>query len=538
MRRLLSERRGATAALVAGSLPMLFGVAALAVDLGLVQLERRRIQGVADAAALAAARDTGRAATLAQAMAAASPGRYPLTTAAVTGRYRADAAPDARFAAGAADPDAVRVTVRSEVPTMFAAIFGTPTVAVERRATARRLDLAGFAVGSRLASLDGGVANALLSGLTGGRVALSVMDYQALAAAEVDLVPWLKVLGADARVDVATFDELLDADLPAATVLGSLSRQVAEPTARAALASLSSAAKGTIRLAELIDLGELGRQGEGGAGLLRIDTLDLASHVIQGSASDRQVAIDLGAQVPGLARTRLWVAIGERPNHAPWIAVTRDRSPVIRTAQARLYLETALGPQPLPGLGLASVELPLFVELASAEARLESLQCRPDAVTLAARPGPGQVAVARVDPATLPDFRAPVAFADARLLDTLLLRVEGRGAIDLGAGEAFQTRRFDAAAIAAQSVQTVRSTAPVGGIAASLMQRVELRARALGFLSVPLDPVVRGVGGQLSLVAPTLDSVLMSVTGVLGVGVGEADLWVTGVRCGQPVLIE
>ena len=531
MRRLIAEQRGAAAVLVAGALPMLFGAAALAIDLGMVQLERRRVQGVADAAALAAARDTGQAASLAAALAAASPGRYPLSTRILTGRYRAEAAPDARFVAGAADPDAVRVTVRSEVPTLFAAVFGTPSVAVERRATARRLDLASFAVGSR-------VANALLSGLTGGKVALSVMDYNALAAAKVDLVPWLKVLGADAKLEVATFDDLLKADLPASTILGSLSRQVADPVARAALANLASAAKGTIRLAELIDLGELGRQGDGGAGLLRIDTLDLASNILQGSASGRQVAIDLGAQVPGIARTRLWVAIGERPNRAPWIAVTRDRSPVIRTAQTRIYLETQLNAQPLPGLSLASVELPLFVELASAEARLEAIECRPRAVTLAGRPGPGQVAIARADPAALADFKTPVTLADARLLETLLLRVEGRAGIDLGANESFQARRFDAAAIEAASVQTIRSSTPVGGIATSLMQRVDLKARVLGFLPLPLDPIVRGVGGQLSLIAPVLDPVLMSVTGVLGVGVGEADLWVTGVRCGQPILIE
>lgn len=538
MRRLIAERRGATAVLVAGALPMLFGAAALAIDLGMVQLERRRVQGVADAAALAAARDTGQAASLAAALAAASPGRYPLSTRILTGRYRAEAAPDARFVAGAADPDAVRVTVRSEIPTVFAAVFGTSSVAVERRATARRLDLASFVVGSRLASLDGGVANALLSGLTGGKVALSVMDYNALAAAKVDLVPWLKVLGADARVEVASFDDLLKADLPASTILGSLSRQVADPVARAALANLASAAKGTIRLAELIDLGELGRQGDGGMGLLRIDTLDLASNILQGSASGRQVAIDLGAHVPGIARTRLWVAIGERPNRAPWIAVTRDRSPVIRTAQTRIYLETQLNAQPLPGLSLASVELPLFVELASAEARLEAIECRPRAVTLAGRPGPGQVVIARADPAALADFKTPVALADARLLETLLVRVEGRAAIDLGAAESFQTRRFDAAAIEAASVQTIRSSTPVGGIATSLMQRIDLRARVLGFLPLPLDPIVRGVGGQLSLIAPLLDPVLMSVTGVLGVGVGEADLWVTGLRCGQPILIE
>lgn len=539
--RLLAERRAAAAVVVAGALPMLMGLAAVAIDIGMVQLERRRLQGVADAGALAAAQDLGAAQARTDALAAASPGRYPLRADAATGRYRGDAGltPDQRFTAGAADPDAVRVTVSSRVPTVFAAVFGTPAVTVERRATARRLDTASIAIGSRLASLDGGVANALLGALTGGQVSLSVMDYRALAAAKVDLLPWLKVLGTDANLTALTYDEILAAELPAGTVLGSLSRNVTDPAARAALAALATASQGTIRLAELIDLGDLGRQGEGGAGLVRVSSLDLAGQVIQGSASTRQVALDLGAQVPGVARTRLWVAIGERPNRSPWIAVTRDRTPLIRTAQARVYLEAKLAAAPLPGISLAQVELPLFVELASGEARLEAIDCgSPRSVDVAARPAPGQVALARVDPQALGTFTAPVARSNARLLETLLLRVEGQATIDLGAAESFQTRRFDAQAIADGTPSTVRSSTPVGGIATSLAQNVNLDARLLGLVPLPAEPVVRGVGSQLSLIAPVLDPVLMSVTGLLGVGVGEADLWVTGLRCGQPVLVE
>ncbi|WP_315763496.1 pilus assembly protein TadG-related protein [Sphingomonas sp. Y38-1Y] len=540
IRRLAKQRRGATAVIVAGAMPMLVGLAAVGIDLGAVQLERRRLQGVADAGALAAVRDPSQASAIANAMVTASPGRYPVATETVTGRYAADAAPDARFVAGGADPDAVRVTVRGDVPTLFAAVFGTRAVTVERRATARRLDLASFAVGSRLASLDGGVANALLSGLTGGNVSLSLMDYNALARAKVDLIPWLKVLGADAKVTVGSYDELLATELPAGTILGSLSRQVADPVAKAALANLATAAKGAIRLSSLISLGELGRQNDGGAGLISIDTLDIASNVIQGSATSRQVALDLGAQIPGLAKTRLWVAIGDRPANSPWIALTRDRTPVIRTAQTRVYLESTLNAAPLPGISLASVELPIFIEVASGEARLEALSCgAPRSVDLGGRPGIGQVAIARVDPNSLNIFRTPVSQADARILQTLLVSIDGRSTIDLGAAETFQVRRFDAAAIAAGTPQTVRSSTPIGGVASSLMQKVELRARLLGGLvPLPLDPVVRAVGSQLSLIAPVLDPVLMSVTNILGVGVGEEDMWVTGLRCGTPVLVQ
>jgi uncharacterized membrane protein len=45
------------------------------------------------------------------------------------------------------------------------------------------------------------------------------------------------------------------------------------------------------------------------------------------------------------------------------------------------------------------------------------------------------------------------------------------------------------------------------------------------------------VGTTLSLAAPALDAVIGQVTALAGVRVGEADVWVNGVRCGTPVLV-
>ncbi|MBV8237496.1 MAG: hypothetical protein JO221_01875, partial [Sphingomonas sp.] len=53
--RLLRDRRAGVGILIAAALPVVIGMAAFAVDLGAVQLDTRRLQGVADAAALAAA---------------------------------------------------------------------------------------------------------------------------------------------------------------------------------------------------------------------------------------------------------------------------------------------------------------------------------------------------------------------------------------------------------------------------------------------------------------------------------------------------
>src|SRR3546814_4521395 len=72
------------------------------------------------------------------------------------------------------------------VQTCALPIFGRRAITIRRSATAAQTRMASFAIGSRLASIDGGVLNALLSGLTGSRIPLKALDYRPLAGADVD----------------------------------------------------------------------------------------------------------------------------------------------------------------------------------------------------------------------------------------------------------------------------------------------------------------------------------------------------------------
>src|SRR3546814_18532195 len=81
--------------------------------------------------------------------------------------------------------------------------------------------------GARAAAVHGGVANALLSALTGSSVDLSVMDYDALAGTDVDLLAFSEALRTELDADVLTFGQTLDS-------------QVTLPQALSALASASN----------------------------------------------------------------------------------------------------------------------------------------------------------------------------------------------------------------------------------------------------------------------------------------------------------
>ena len=61
---LVADRRGGIGVASAAALTMLIGAAALAVDIGSFQLDRRKLQGIADAAALAAAGKPGEERTI------------------------------------------------------------------------------------------------------------------------------------------------------------------------------------------------------------------------------------------------------------------------------------------------------------------------------------------------------------------------------------------------------------------------------------------------------------------------------------------
>ncbi len=539
--RLLRDRSGGVGMIVAIMLPLLLGMAAFAIDLGSAQLEARRLQGVVDSAALAAAGDPVHAQSAAQAAVNAAGWSRAMTVTAVTGRYDVTKATDQRFTVDSDSTQAVRVSVATESPTFFARLWGKTSVPLSRSATAAQTNLASFSIGSRLASLQGGVLNAYLSALTGSSVSLSVMDYNALASAQIDLLRYVDAVRTTAGLSAATYQDTLNANVTVPQLLNALADSMPSGNAAqaASIRNIAAHASGTtVKLSSLIDLGPVAGQGSGANGIANVDALAMLNTLVQIGNANRQVQLDLGASVAGLAQTRVWLAIGERPQNSPWITVTASGTPIIRTAQARLYAEVSTANLALPGIGsLAQVKVPLYVELASAEAKLSSLDCGSNrSATIDARPSPGQAAIATIDTSRLNDFSTPMVQSPGRLVDTALVDVDGQANVDLGSAESWQSLVFDQAAIDAGTAKTVSSGTLTQSVAASLVSRVQLNVRVIG-LPIPLTPLTQAVGTQLSTLAPALDTLIDATTGAIGVHFGEADVRVNGLRCGTPSLV-
>lgn len=544
LRAFLVDRRASVTVFFAAGLIILIGATALAVDVGSIYLAKRKLQGVADAAALASVTTSTDSTTAANAAITANADGDASLTTLTPGTYTPDAtiAPGSRFVASgaAASSNAVKVLVAQNVPLFFGRVLtGRSTTQITATATAARVDLAAFSIGSRLASVQGGLPNAILSGLAGTDLGLSLMDYNALVGANVDILSFSDALRSQLQLTGASFGQTLATNITLPQALSALAAATPNVSAAAAIRTIAGKASPVVvNLSALINLGPLGANVTIPPGTkVGIDAFDIVKEMLQLANGTRQVSQDLGVSLPGILSTRMTLAIGQRPSHSPWLAVGKDNTTIVRTAQTRLYLDTNLFGGAT--LGLISVRLPLYIELAQAQATLQSISCVGGAshatVGLDVLPSVGEITIADINTATLSDFTTPVTERPAVIAQLTLANVTGQTRVNFG-GTVHQSLSFSGTDIANGTIKTVSTGDIVQGIAASLISQMTLKVNVLG-LGLNLSAITTLVGGILSGAAPTLDSILDQVTALLGVHVGQADLRVDGVRCGVGSLV-
>lgn len=556
LRRFGSEQRGNIAVMFALVLPVAMLAGAFAVDEGSLYLERRQAQSVADLAAIAAATDPSKALDTAfktfqangligATLSIDDPSiqirsSHPVHV--VVGQYKAAPAlsVSARFSPGGSPPNAVQVTYR-KTGTLFLARpwQAPPEISVAALATAD--PQAAFSVGSRLASLDGGIANALLKSLLGTSATLDVMSYNALLDAKVDLLDFLGALNQKLNLSAATYGDVLKASASRGAIAGALAT-VLTGTAKTAATTLSTtiADTGTIPLLKLLDIGSLSTQPVGSesgyfAGISALELLNAAA-VIAGNG--KQIDLNVGATLPGLTSITLSVAIGEPPQHA-WYRVG-EKDAVARTAQTRLKLTVKLLGSPIL-LG-AGVTLPLYVEAAYAEARIRSVACpafgkQTGTAVVDVLPGAARLAIGNLSGASFTDFSAfPVVDQTTILSVPLLLKIKARAAVVIGQTSPILLN-FSAEDVKQGTLKTATNHTIVGSLSKSLLDGLDIDVDVLG-IGLSTDAVIEAaVRTLVAPLAPVLDSTIFGVLEVFGVGIGEADVRVYSVTCSRPVLV-
>lgn len=536
LRRLGRSRRASISITMALGMAMLIGAAAFAVDLGSLYLDRRKLQGIADAAAMAAAGRPGEEQTAAQRIIAANCDCGIRIAVLTRGTYTADPAIQAeqRFAGGGTSPNAVRITLTRDRPLFFGSFLtGRRDSIIRATATGARRGYAAFSLGSRVAAVNGGLPNALLSGLTGSQLNLSLMDYNALASTDIDLLAFSDALRTELNADVLTFGQTLDTQVTLPQVVSALA-SASDGQAAGVLEHIADRALPRSLLpSRAIDLGPRSSSIRvDAANPVKVNALSLLRAMLLLGNANRQVDLALASNLPGGSGINVALMIGEPPAHSPLIAVTDTNEVIVRTAQVRLKLETKVQTP------LASVHLPVLAELGSASARITDIDCRPNsstAVSLGVVTSPAMVAIGTVPDSDFQDMKRALDPKPARVVKLPLVSIDAEAELVLS-DLAEKRIAFSRSEIDDGKVKTVSSTGLVAGAAKSLSDRMELDVHVLG-LVLNLQALTAIVGDTVALAAPVLDGVLADLTGLLGVHVGQADARVNALRCGKARLV-
>lgn len=554
---LFRQREGNIAITAAAALPLLAGSAGLAVDYAKLTLEKREAQTIADLAAIGAAANIDDPAAAIRAYLADNdldyvlkgPNGYsdvagrtvsPLPGSAVIaferGRYSPDPAISIaeRFEPDTASPNAVRVQLKKTGELHFASLFADPPE-ISVTGTAYAPAMASFSIGSRLASLKGGIANQLLDQLLGTQINLKAMDYEALLDTDISLLSFLDALATEVDLTAASYEELLSTTVSISDFTAALAATDGASGAESVLLDLASATSRSdaeISLAAFLDAGPLADAAIGtrpgfDVAASALSILSAAATVANGGS---QIDLDLGVGVPGLASVEVDIVIGEPPQGSSWIAIG-EKGATVRTAQTRLRLNVTIG-----GHGAISlVNLPLYLEVAYGEARLADLDCDSGSVTVAARPGLLEAAIGHVGDRDFEDFNREPVVRRAKLVNLLLTSIEASAHLE-SSNIRMTDVVFSRSEIDRGEIKTVRTKNILESLTRSLIERLEVRLLGLdllggGLLQKLLAEIIGGV-------ASPLDSLINELLMTLGVGIGEADIKVTGLECGRSVLVQ
>ncbi len=524
------DERGAVLLVATAGVVVALIAASLAVDLGSIAEMARRNQKVADLAALDAVRvlptdptAAARASATRNAFALGSPDRSLLVDWApsVAGPWTTNAA----LLAGAT---AVRVAVTSAHDRLFPFVSTGQTKT--RRGVAQLQDKAQVSVGSKLASLslasDGTVLDRITSRLLrtsdlGTDLGLDLVSYKGLAGANVSLG---QIVAADSSL--GTVDQLLTSSvnlrrLALATVTALNNRAAGGDAAAATAATVLGGFAASIAPGLNVSLGQIlsFQQPSGDAAAAAAADLNVFN-LVTASAQQAQLAngvhlltVDnLTLGIAGLASSTLKMDLIEAPQLSA-LGPAQCTPPVIgtcvtaaRTAQVRLELTTRITAGACPGiLCLADVVLPLQLTAAPAVASLTAIRCA-DPVNAS------QVDV-RADTAAVQESAA--ASVKVALLPAVSVPL---GPVNLGSG-APQYLTFNGPFPTA-----VRSTTSSAVGLSSLLSTLPVLGPTLALLTPVTDNI------ETKILKPVIEG--------LGLSLGGADLSVTKVTCGSPILVQ
>jgi uncharacterized membrane protein len=266
--------------------------------------------------------------------------------------------------------------------------------------------------------------------------------------------------------------------------------------------------------------------------------LSLATAAAQLANGAHQVALDLGSSIPGIANVQVALTIGERPQGNSWIGI----GPVgtqAHTAQTRVLVTLQIGGGGV--LSAATIKLPIYLELAAADATLKKVTCGLSTsdirVEIDAKPGLVDAWIGDVSLAQMNNFTNPVAPGPAQLVKLPLVSINGRAHATMSNVQP-DGLSFTYADIQQKQARNVRTRDFTSSLTQRLLGDLDLNVQLLGLgLGVGNAALTGALATTLNGLTPNIDTLLDQILSTLGIGLGEADVWAQGVRCDGAVLV-
>ncbi|MDH1574503.1 pilus assembly protein TadG-related protein [Pseudomonas sp. GD03746] len=358
-----ARQRGAIGLMAVTTLALALLFMLVVVDSGRLYLEQRKLQRIADMAALEAAGQSavctgnGPQATAIASVAAARNGHTPGSPLVASCGYLQTGANSLRtFTSDNARNEAIRVDVSNTVTTSFAAgiyiltqggeVPLTTTLQAHAVASKPLPPQAMLSIRTTLATVDSR-QSALLDGLLGalgGNVQLGLAGWKGIAATDLNVLNYLDQLAVDLQLTVGDYEQLLNADATATQLLEAAVKVLEQSGAAADIVTnLGKVALGAgnstlLQLGDILDI----QNGTAQAGLdASIQLLQLVQGVIQLAASESAATADLPISVLGLINGRVRLKVIE-PQQVSAVGDPRTDELRVHTAQVRAMISLDL----------------------------------------------------------------------------------------------------------------------------------------------------------------------------------------------------
>ncbi|WP_448653129.1 pilus assembly protein TadG-related protein [Pseudomonas fluorescens] len=367
------KQRGAIGLMAVGVLAVVLAFTLLVIDSGRLYLEKRKLQGVADTAALEAVSRNG---TCVAGLSAASYAGQSVarnhfvvgngnTLVTQCGSVTTGASGQRTFSANPALSSAIQVVASKTVTTSVAggiwSLFSGNSVSLNTVLTATAVaakptpTLAQLSINSTLASVDttsSNLLNPLFAGLLGGNVNLTLAGWNGLLNTNISLLSYLDQLAINLGVSAGNYTQLLNTNVTASQLIQAaitvLTANGATADVLTALGSLKIAAinQAPLTLGKILQL----QTGTTSAALnANLQVFQLIQGVVQLSNSQSAAAATLPVSLLGLANITTQVKVIQPPQLSaigdPALAVANPTGPnaiYVRTAQVRTQVTVSL----------------------------------------------------------------------------------------------------------------------------------------------------------------------------------------------------